>query len=348
MAIVDDFIEPAVLTGFVREVPTPAALVLNQILPDQQINDIEAAMDQVTRTNRAAQFRAWDSETPIGQRDTFQRSKVKLPPLGQKTVIGEQERLMLERIRTGGDNRGAYVEAIYADAETNTKAVLNRMELARGDVLSDGKFTLTDENGLTLEADFAIPGEHLVSASTVWSDLDDSNPLGELKTWVDLYVETNGERPGRMIMSNTVINNLLLNDEIRALFHTGGALAGSPNLITQAQLNQVLTAYGLPEIWEYNTQINVNGSNTRVIGTDKVIFVPSSPADLGFTAWGITAEALELAAGQNPSLAFQDLPGLVGVIMKEGDPVRVWTKVGAVGMPIITNPRLLLVADVLS
>ena len=58
--------------------------------------------------------------------------------------------------------------------------------------------------------------------------------------------------------------------------------------------------------------------------------------------------ALELAGGQNPSLEFNQLPGLVGVVIKEGDPVRIWTKVGAVGMPLITDPRRLMVSTVLS
>lgn len=345
--IVDDYIEPAVLTGYVREVPSPYALTLNQFLRDRNIGDIEAAIDQVTKTNRAAKFRAWDTETPIGQRDTFQRSKVKLPPLGIKLPIGELERLMLERIRTGGDNRDAYVEAIYNDAETATRNVLNRMELARGDVLVDGKFTLTGENGLTIEADFGVPGGNIVSASVPWTTHASASPLTDLKTWVDAYVDLNGERPAYALTSNTVINNLLLCQELRELFYPAIASTTGPNLLTPAQLNQVLTAYGYPSLVEYNTKIEVDGSNTRVINDEKVILLPSDPDQLGFTAWGITAEALELAGQTNPSLDFTQLPGLVGVVLKEGDPVRVWTKVGAVGMPILTNPRLLMVADVI-
>lgn len=345
--IVDDYIEPAVLTGFVREVPSPYALALNRWLPDRQIGDIEAAIDQVTRTNRAAQFRAWDTETPVSRRDSFQRSKVKLPPLGTKLPIGEYERLLLERIRTGGDNRNGYVQAIYDDAAQLTREVLNRMELARADVLVDGKFTLTGENGLTLEADFGVDPTHLVTASTLWSNTASATPLTDIKTWTDLYVDETGELPGTILTSNVVVNNLLLSAEIRALFYRGQTLSGAPDLITPAQLNQVLTAYGLPAIEQYNTKVEVNGANTRLIPQDRVIFLPSDPTSLGYTAWGVTAESLELASGQNPSLEFEELPGLVGVVLKEGDPVRVWTKVGAVGMPLITDPKRLVVADVL-
>jgi hypothetical protein len=345
--IVDDFVQPEVLTGFVREVPTPANLVLNQILPDRLIGNVEAAIDQLTRTNRAAQFRSFDAETPIGQRDSFQRSKIKLPPLGQKLPIAEQETLMLERVRTGGDNRDAYVEAIYDDAATLVGNVRRRMELARGDVLADGTFTLAGENGLTLAADFGVPSGNKVTAGTPWSDHADATPLQNFKAWIDAYVDLVGEKPGKVVTSNTVINNLLLCGEIRDLFNRGTTLTGGPNLLTPGQLNQVLQAYGIPPIFEYNTKINMDGTNRRVISDDLVIMVPENPLDLGYTAWGITAESLALATGQNPGLAFTDLPGIVGVVMKDGDPVQTWTKVAGVGMPLLTDARRLFVADVL-
>lgn len=345
---IDDYMSATTLTGFVREVPLPSNLILNQFLPDRYIGDIEAAMEQVTRTNRAAKFRAWDSETHVSRRDQFQRSRVKLPPIGVKLPIGEYERLMLERARTGGDNRDAYVEAIYDDAAQLTREIFNRMELARGGCLYTGKFKIADENGLKgLEADFGLLGTHLVSPAIPWSTTASATPLANLKTWTDLYMEdSNGEMPGLALTSRKVVNNLLLSQEIRDLFYRGTA-AGPPNLITPVQLNTVLTAYGYPPFVTYDTKIDVDGSNTRVIPEDRVVFLPANAADLGFTAWGVTAESLELAAGQNPGLLFNELPGLVGVVLKEGDPLRVWTKVGAVGMPIITDPRRLLVADVL-
>lgn len=339
-----DLVEPAHLTGFVRELPTPANYTLNRWLPDRTIRDIEAAWDQLTRLNRAAQFRAYDAETPIGQRDSFERRRVQLPPLGQKTVIGEEERLRLEVARSGGNNTGAMVEAIYNDAELNTRATHSRMELARGDVLTDGKFTLTDENGLTIEADFGVPGSHLVSAGTVWSDHTNSDPLVELRSWSDTYTDSAGEPPSWALTSRTVVGHLLQNENIRAMF---GSLAGTPTIITRAQLNQLLAAHDLPQLVEYHTLIDVGGVSTRPVPASRVVLLPQDPTSLGYTAWGITAEALELVSGSNPSLEFEDAPGLVGVVMKEGDPVRTWTKVAAVSMPVIVDPNRLLVANVL-
>lgn len=72
-----DVVEPANLTGFVREVPSPANYTLNTWLPDETIADIEAEFDNVIKLNRAAKFRAFDSETPIGLRPGLERKKKK-------------------------------------------------------------------------------------------------------------------------------------------------------------------------------------------------------------------------------------------------------------------------------
>jgi hypothetical protein len=343
MPIISDYVDPAALTAFVREVPRPANQILNQFLPDRVLNDIEAVIDSVTRVNRAAKFRSYDAETPIGQRDGLTQNRVMLPPLGQKTVLGEFERLQLERLRTGGQANQGLIDAIYNDAETNTRAVRARMELARGDVLVDGKFTLTAENGLTLETDWGVPAGNLVAPGTPWSTVATATPLADLVSWTDTYTALNGEPPAFALTSRSVVGNLLRNAEIRGL---AASLGGTPSIVTRQQLQTVLEAHALPTIIEYDTQVNVNGTDQRVIPADRFVMLPQDPSTLGYTAWGITAEALELAGVSNPTIAFDDAPGLIGVVLKEGDPVRTWTKVTGVGMPVIVDPNRLMVADV--
>ena len=339
-----DLVDPVQLTGFVREVPGPANYVLNGILPDVFIEDIDVAWDIVNRTNRSAMFRSYDAETPIGQRDTFEKRRVSMPPLGVKTVVGELERLRLEQVRSGGNNVSRMIDAIYDDAARNVREVRARMELARGDVLTDWKLTLAGENGLTLEADFGMPSGHNPVAGTLWSDHTNSDPIADYSGWVTQYTDANGEPPGRTLTSRTVIGHMLMNAKVRTY---AGSLAGTPQMVTRQQLNTVLEAFDLPPLIVYDTSIQVGGSAVRPIPVDRFVLLPANPRDLGATFWGVTAEALELSGGTNPQLAFSDAPGLVGVVMRDGDPVRTWTKVTGIGMPIITDPRRLLVADVL-
>ncbi|MGY5764979.1 major capsid protein [Brachybacterium sp. DNPG3] len=342
--ILNDLVPGGALTAFTREVPTPANYILDGFLPNKTVQDIEATIDSVTRTNRAASFRSYDAETPIGQRDAFSRRRVMLPPVGQKTVVGELERLQLERIRNGGGSLASIAEQVYDDADINARAVLARVELARGDVLEDGKFTLTDENGLTLEADFGVDADNLVAPTDLWSDHANATPISDLTEWVEQYTEVNGIAPGYIIMSRTARAHMLQCAEVKASAFPG--VTTPPNL-APGQLAGVLETFDLPPITIYDTRIEVGGVASRVISQDKVIFGPEDRASLGETVWGITAEALELAGLPNPELTYEQLPGLVGVVMRTFDPVHTWTKVGGVVMPVIYDPARLLVADVL-
>jgi len=344
VTITYDVVEPAVLTGYVREVPGPANYTLNQWLPDETIPDIEAAFDTAIKKNSAAKFRAFDASTPVGNRPGFERSRVALPPVGQRTAVAEEERLKLERARTQGDNSGAMVDAVYNDAEINTGAVLARMELARGDVLTDGRFTLAGENGLTLEADFGVAPSHLPTAVTSWLDHALADPFEEMRGWADLFTDDAGEPPAWALTSRAVIGHMLRNERVRQLAAGNGV---TPSMISRAQLNQLLESFELPQLVSYNTLIDVDGIATRPIPADRMVYLPQDPRTLGLTYWGITAEALELIGGTNPQLTFEELPGLVGLVMRDGDPVKTWTKVGAVGMPVIGEPRRLLTARVL-
>ena len=113
----------------------------------------------------------------------------------------------------------------------------------------------------------------------------------------------------------------------------------------RAQLAALLDANDLPQLVEYNTQVyTYAGVSTRVIPVNKMIYLPANPASLGNTFWGITAEALELVGMNNPQLTFSQAPGLVGTVTRSGDPVRTWTHVAAIGMPVLAAPERLLTA----
>jgi hypothetical protein len=101
MAIVfDGPVTPDALTTFVREVPTPANQVLNQLLPDRYFNDNTIDFAELTRTNRTARFRAFDGRLHVSERDSNITKQVKLPPLSSSLSMGELERLQIQFART--------------------------------------------------------------------------------------------------------------------------------------------------------------------------------------------------------------------------------------------------------
>jgi hypothetical protein len=353
MAIVfDGVVTPDALTAFVRMVPTPDDHKLTRWLPDRLIPDTEVNFDELVRTNRVAKFRAFDARIPFTSRDVLTTRKAKMPPLSVRNMMGEQERINLERLRNNGTAREPMIRAIYDDGEQLTREIRNRMELARGSVLagtaggtvtSAGKLTL-NENGLVLEADYGVPSGHKVTPGTAWSTIGSATVVADMTGWLDTYVATNGFPPGGFITTTPVLRNMLQNAEVRTL---ASSLSGTPARVSRAALDSVLDNFGLPPLLDVvDTVVDVDGVSTRVIPSDRLIFVPPNAADLGMTAWGITATALELVDSASVDFSFEDAPGITGVVLRDGPPFRSETFVDAVGMPVLANPRRILVADV--
>lgn len=342
----DDPVDPVDLTTFVRQVPTPAGNALSALFPTMYKDSDTIDWSEITQTNRTATYRAFDGDIAVSTRDAGSSKRVRLAPLSSSIGVGEYERLQLEFARTGGTRKAALANAVYNDAEKLTREVLNRAELAWGDVLTDGKFTLNEGN-LSIEADYGMPGTHVKTAADSWANVATADPLTELVAWNDTYIDTNGAGAGWILTSNKVIRLLLKSAEVINAVH--GSAAGR-TMVTLQQLNDQLASMSLPQLLPaYDTKLNVAGADTRVIADDKVIFLPSNLADLGYFAWGISATALELTGSTQVDMAFEQAAGIVGVVVKSGKPpYRSTTYVDAVGQPVLTDAKRLLVADVIS
>lgn len=343
--VFDGPVEPDAITTFVREVPVTDGFVLNQLLPDRTFDDIEIDWEEVTRTNRTARYRTYDGRIHVSHRDAGTSKKVKLPPLSSSLNMGEYERLQIQFARTGGTRLQALERAIYNDSENLTREVLNRIELARGDALTDFKFTMmgSGSNEPGLEADYGAPAGHLVAPAILWTDTTNAVPLTNLVTWTDTWVADNGgARPGGFWTSLRMARLMQRNKEIIDAVH--GATAGRTR-VTMTELNDLLESEGMPAVRTYDGKVDVDGVETPIIPDDRFLITPANPGDLGYTAMGISATALELVNSDQSEMSFEEAPGIVGVVIKEGPPFREFTFVDGVGMPVITNPRGLIVAD---
>jgi hypothetical protein len=340
MLLNTEYITPVELTGYARA--ALGDLTINQFtlstwLPNRQIDDL---MYRFTRggegLTEAATFRSYDTESPIGARPGISRVTGELPPISRKIRLGEYDRLRQRR----ADN--AIRDAILDDATRMVRAVAARLEMARGEALYTGKITL-NENGVIATVDFGRKAGHTVTASPLWSDLTGSHPITDLMSWRDTYVASNGSEPGAILTSRKVVALLLQNAQIKNLAYPSGTQAA---LVTQSAVNNVMEAFGLPPIAVYDAQVKVNGSAARVIPDNRVLYLPAAgpSTDLGATLLGTTAESLEPDFGLDNEM---DQPGIVAGAYSTKDPVAVWTKAAAIGLPVLANPDLTFSATVL-
>lgn len=179
--------------AFVQSIPLPSNNQFTQMMPSKQYDSDEIDFATITKTNRAAKFRNWDGSFWIAPRDTGSEKRVRMLPLGGQLSVGEYERRQIEMARYGGTIQSVLVDAIYNDLENLTRYAQNRVELAWGDVLTDGVLTI-NENGVQQQVDYGIPAGQLVTPATLWSNHATSTPLTDLIGWTGIYAGVNGDR----------------------------------------------------------------------------------------------------------------------------------------------------------
>lgn len=335
------------LTTFARAIPGPKDFLLTQsIFPTTVVAEVKWRVKDSGRYVNAAKYRAYDASVPFATREAWQTSREgALPALGQKLLVGEQEQILLEASR--GSDQDRLIGLLYDDVERHVEAIRSRLELAAGDVLRDGKFSLAQENGLTLEVDWNVPAANMPTAARPWSE-PDSDPIADELRWIQHLDDTGAPEPELVITSRKVFSFLAANAAYRAAYYGSVNPSTTPTAsLTPQQINVVRGNYGLPPVTFYKAQVRVDGKPRKVLPEGLWVLVPPEREKWAQTVYGVTAEALVLSRGSNPEIVREDAPGLVITRGVQDDPVQIWTKGAAVGMPVMHTPDAHIVARVL-
>jgi Phage major capsid protein E len=350
MQILWDLVDPAELTLAARMLPEPQ-FTLSRWLPPVMRPSIDYRFVRRDRARRRiASYRAYDTPAVIRPRPGVAEVRGELPPISVLLPLGEEEAHRLNAARAAGQ---VAVESIFDDdARQAARAVAARIELARGQALSQGFVRIGDpnfpENGLAQQVDFGLPAQHNVVAPTLWSD-PTADILGQIAAWVEVYRDTSdGESPAVMLGSTQVRSNMLQNEGVRQLT---GTILGTPSAVSVDQMQAGLTARDLPRFEVYDTRVlDWHGNTRRVIEGDRVVMLPNPAAATDPNIVGVTQFGRTLEADEMVSRAVLDdvaAPGLVIMPMKSENPISYGTLGTAIALPTIINPELLFVARVL-
>lgn len=336
------------INAFVREIQTPADYELTQsVIPERTVNSVKWEVRGTRRRVAAASYRAWDAQTKVATREITQfATSGKLLPLGQKYIVGELETI-LESVSRGMDGQDL-VDAIYDDVAAHVLSIKHRMELAAGDLLVDGKFTLTGENGLTLEANHNVPSANMPTAPTAWTD-PTADILGDEMRWMEVLRASGAPLPSRALTSYKTWALMLGNDSYRAAYY--GSVNSASTIPTAVlapnEVNVVRGRYGLPPITTYDVKIPLdNGTDVRALPENMFFLLPPNTRQMAETQYGLTAEGLVLSTGGNPSIERSEAPGIIVTSGYQDDPVQVWTKGSAAALPVMYTPDIHIAATV--
>ncbi|MGW2585876.1 major capsid protein [Streptomyces virginiae] len=335
------------LTVYARSIPNPGDFLLTQtVFAETQVQDVKWRIRNSKRRVNTASYRAYDTSVPFAKRQAeATQTEGTLPALGQKLLVGEMEQLLLDAARGADEDR--LVELLYDDVERHVEAIRSRLELAAGDVLLDGKFSLAGENGLTVEVDYGVPAANMPTAPKPWSD-PTSDPLADELRWIDYLDSIGAPAPEMVLTSRRAWSHLAGNGSYRAAYHGTPSGTQTPtSVLTPEQVNSVRGTYGLPPITLYKAQVWQDDVSKRVLPEDKWILLPPDRAKWGQTQYGTTAESLALSRGTDPQIEREEAPGIVITRDAQDDPVQIWTKGAAVAMPVLAAPDCHITATVL-
>ncbi|WP_399559278.1 major capsid protein (plasmid) [Streptomyces sp. NBC_00873] len=339
-------IDATEINAFARAVQTPADYALTlSVMPERTINSVKFRIRSTSRRVNAAKYRAWDAQTAVATREAKRIvTEGMLPPLGQKYLVGELEQILLDTSRGADDSE--LVELLYQDIAAHVQSIKSRLELAVGDLLTDGKFTLAGENGLTVEYDAGVPSANMPTATKAWTD-PTADALKDEMAWIETLRASGAPLPSRVVTSYKARALLAANNSYRQAFY-GSIPANTPTgVLAPNEVDTVRARYGLPPISVYDVQIpKDDGTMVRPIPEDRWLMLPPNPQTWGETQYGVTAESLVLSSGGNPAIEREEAPGIVVTHGYTDDPVQVWTKGAAVAMPVLYVPDIHVTAKV--
>lgn len=343
-------VDPAEILSYARSIPTPEDFLLTrEIVPETFIENIKYRIKSRERRVSVAKYRAYDTETPFGRRDVKHTvMEGMLPPLGKKLFVGEMDTILFN-LSKGADVDAELVAELFDDIDNEVLGIKARLELAAGDLIVDGVFTLQDENNLTIDADYEMDAGFLPTAGVFWSN-PAAPALDDEKAWIAKLIKDGDGRPGDRMASFEVISMLAKNTQYKQYYHGNISLtdAATRPTLTEAQVTSVRSSNGLPPIREYDVEVLVDNVSQRVTPVNRFFLLPAVKKEWAETQYGITAESIALSRAGNPRIVREELPGIVTTAREEDDPVKVWTKSTAVAMPVMYSNQAHICAKVLA
>ena len=331
MALWTDVIKPVEVTAFAREVVanTDEGSTLAGIFPNVQVNATTYSWDVGEVLSEVAEYRSFDAESQFGRSVGRGRKTSELAPVALKKRISEYDQYVL--------NGANSPESLQAAAERISgelaQAHVNRQALLRGSILSTGRLTI-NEGGFVTDVDFGRRADFNKTAGTLWSTASTSDPVRDLETWLAEFEEANGTTPTDLILSRRVLSHVKNRMREAGYFGTAEQIN-----VTTSAVNDQLVARGLPQI----TVNERRAAGQRVIPDNQVILASTEGA--GGTVWGTPIESADPAYGL--AAGGLEVPGLAVGAYREDDPQVAFIRSTAVVLPILANPDLTLVANVL-
>lgn len=273
----------------------------------------------------------------------FDKLSTNMPFFKESSYIDEELRQELNMVLETGNQ--AYIDAVVRrvfDDETRLlEGARARREQMRMMALTTGAIAIS-ANGQDYSYDYGMPESHKVETQVSWDDTTNSDPIEDLRIWMDLAEDDTGVRPTRGMVTRKTWGYLRNNQKIiKSCFVLSNGQVGA---LSDARLTQYLRdELGLDLIIYGKRFKDDSGNATQFMPDDTVVLFPEG--DLGTTWFGTTPEESDLMGGKVANVSITDM-GVAVTTIQKADPVNVETKVTMICLPSFETADNVIIASV--
>lgn len=321
VALWTEIVNPAELTAFSRvALETLDDSALTRVMPNVNQDDVKFSWRVGDMIGDEAEYGEFDAEASIGKGDKGEEKTIRLLPVSRKLRLSEYEQV----------TEPARVQQLAEEkADAMVRAVITRLNRARGEVLVNGSLAL-NENRVKQNVPFGRKAAHTNAAPTaLWST--DTDPIADLRRWADMIADESGMTPDTLIVSTRVAT--ILGGKLA----DAGYITGSGAIVGRAAVNDVLAGQELPTLTVYDGRAR----GSRFIADDRLVMAVAG--QVGGTVFAPTVESSD----PRFNLGEAERSGIVAGLYRADDPPIGWVIGKAIALPILANPNASLSAKVL-
>lgn len=332
LAQYSEYFENPLFTETIKEVPVESKFIGGRFLPLEDTFELDFNETVLTRQADMADIVDPGAELPLTDRDPVRRVSGEITDIGQSYIVTKKELAAL--MDKGNAARKKIAEKqLLGKAASVKKNIDARIEWLRWQALGEGQVTY-NKKGIKFGVDFGVPADNKKTAAVKW---DDTTPtiLTDYESWVQAYIDLNGEAPDVYITSMLVIR-AMLNDAAVKKQITGV----EDKWITIDELNDFLVGRQMPKVEAFDASVTYRDVATggtrvtqRLLSEKKGVFLKEGGA-IGSQLLGPTVEN-------------EMNPGIFARTFTMERPMREIVEVVAASFPKVMDPNLIMPTTVL-
>lgn len=282
---------------------------------------------------------AFDTVSTIRSREGIKIEETEMAYFKESMLVKEVDEQEILRVQESSDPYAQQVLArIYDDANTlidGAEVVPERMIMQLLNPVNGHPSISISANGATYAYNYDPDGSYAtnnyeeLTSTAKWSDLDDSDPMGDIQEAQDAIEALTGSRPSIAIMSRQTFNYVKQNAKVKSAILAQNATA---NILVTDEVVKTLFATNLGvTIVVYAKQFkNESGVATKFFADGYCALIPEGT--LGNTYFGTTPDERSLMADPNYDTALVDT-GIAVTVTTTSDPVHTKTTVSEIVLP---------------